>query len=55
VPLTVGQEWSGWAAQLDTAAARVEAAQGELDWYNNRRLHSQLNLNRPGESGDFLV
>jgi fumarate hydratase, class II len=30
VPLTVGQEWSGWAAQLDTAAARVEAAQGEL-------------------------
>jgi fumarate hydratase class II len=30
VPLTVGQEWSGWAAQLDTAAARIEAAQGEL-------------------------
>jgi fumarate hydratase, class II len=30
VPLTVGQEWSGWAAQLDTAANRVEAAQGEL-------------------------
>jgi fumarate hydratase class II len=30
VPLTVGQEWSGWAAQLDTASARVEAAQGEL-------------------------
>ena len=30
VPLTVGQEWSGWAAQLDTAAARVEAAMGEL-------------------------
>ncbi|HZA11501.1 class II fumarate hydratase [Mycobacterium sp.] len=30
VPLTVGQEWSGWAAQLDTAADRVEAAQGEL-------------------------
>jgi fumarate hydratase, class II len=30
VPLTVGQEWSGWAAQLDTAAARFEAAQGEL-------------------------
>jgi fumarate hydratase class II len=30
VPLTVGQEWSGWAAQLDTAAARVEAAQNEL-------------------------
>ena len=31
VPLTVGQEWSGWAAQVDTAAARVDAAQGELD------------------------
>ncbi|MBV9350189.1 MAG: class II fumarate hydratase [Mycobacterium sp.] len=30
VPLTVGQEWSGWAGQLDTAANRVEAAQGEL-------------------------
>jgi fumarate hydratase class II len=30
VPLTVGQEWSGWAAQLDTAANRVEASQGEL-------------------------
>ena len=30
MPLTVGQEWSGWAAQLDTAANRVEAAQGEL-------------------------
>ena len=30
VPLTVGQEWSGWAAQLETAAARADAAQGEL-------------------------
>jgi fumarate hydratase class II len=30
VPLTVGQEWSGWAAQLDTAANRVEASQQEL-------------------------
>jgi fumarate hydratase class II len=30
VPLTVGQEWSGWAAQLDTAADRVKAAQAEL-------------------------
>jgi fumarate hydratase class II len=30
VPLTVGQEWSGWAAQLDTAALRVEASTGEL-------------------------
>jgi fumarate hydratase class II len=30
VPLTVGQEWSGWAAQLDTAAARIEASQCEL-------------------------
>ena len=30
VPLTVGQEWSGWAAQLDTAAARVEAGLNEL-------------------------
>jgi fumarate hydratase, class II len=30
VPLTVGQEWSGWAAQLDTAAARVETVQGEI-------------------------
>jgi fumarate hydratase class II len=30
VPLTVGQEWSGWAAQVDTAAARVDAAQSEL-------------------------
>ena len=30
VPLTVGQEWSGWAAQLRTAANRIEAAQGEL-------------------------
>jgi fumarate hydratase, class II len=30
VPLTVGQEWSGWAAQLDTAANRVEACQAEL-------------------------
>jgi fumarate hydratase class II len=30
VPLTVGQEWSGWAAQLDTAANRVDAAQAEL-------------------------
>ena len=30
VPLTVGQEWSGWAAQLDTAAARVDAGIGEL-------------------------
>jgi fumarate hydratase class II len=30
VPLTVGQEWSGWAAQLDSAANRVEAAQPEL-------------------------
>jgi fumarate hydratase, class II len=30
VPLTVGQEWSGWAAQLDTAANRVQASQTEL-------------------------
>src|SRR6202051_2329458 len=30
VPLTVGQEWSGWAAQLDSAAIRVEASQHEL-------------------------
>ena len=30
VPLTVGQEWSGWAAQLATAINRVDAAQGEL-------------------------
>lgn len=30
VPLTVAQEWSGWAAQLATAVARVEASQGEL-------------------------
>jgi fumarate hydratase class II len=30
VPLTVGQEWSGWAAQLDTAADRVEQSQREL-------------------------
>ncbi|MET0900066.1 MAG: class II fumarate hydratase [Mycobacterium sp.] len=30
VPLTVGQEWSGWAAQLQTALDRVDAAQGEL-------------------------
>ena len=30
VPLTVGQEWSGWAAQLDTAANRVQASQNEL-------------------------
>jgi fumarate hydratase, class II len=30
VPLTVGQEWSGWAAQLETAATRVEGAQDEL-------------------------
>jgi fumarate hydratase class II len=30
VPLTVGQEWSGWAAQLRTAIDRVEASQGEL-------------------------
>jgi fumarate hydratase, class II len=30
VPLTVGQEWSGWAAQLETAAKRVEASQSEL-------------------------
>ena len=30
VPLTMGQDWSPWAAQLDTAANRVEAAQPEL-------------------------
>src|SRR5216684_1828401 len=30
VPLTVGQEWSGWAAQLDTAANRVSASRDEL-------------------------
>ncbi|MDT5134180.1 MAG: fumarate hydratase, class, partial [Mycobacterium sp.] len=30
VPLTVGKEWSGWAAQVETAAARVDAAQSEL-------------------------
>jgi fumarate hydratase class II len=30
VPLTVGQEWSGWAAQLTTAATRVRNAVGEL-------------------------
>jgi fumarate hydratase class II len=30
VPLTVGQEWSGWAAQLGTAAARAQSAVGEL-------------------------
>ena len=30
VPLTVSQDWSPWAAQLDTAANRVEAAQPEL-------------------------
>ena len=30
VPLTVGQEWSGWAAQLDTAANRVSASRHEL-------------------------
>ncbi len=30
VPLTVGQEWSGYAAQLRTAIARVEASRPEL-------------------------
>ncbi|WP_199255724.1 class II fumarate hydratase [Mycolicibacterium mengxianglii] len=30
VPLTVGQEWSGWAAQLSTAIDRIESAQHEL-------------------------
>jgi fumarate hydratase class II len=30
VPLTVGQEWSGWAAQLDTATHRVQESQTEL-------------------------
>lgn len=30
VPLTVGQEWSGWAAQLEGAAARIHATLGGL-------------------------
>jgi fumarate hydratase, class II len=30
VPLTVGQEWSGWAAQLGTAITRVQRAFPEL-------------------------
>jgi fumarate hydratase, class II len=30
VPLTVGQEWSGWAAQLRTASDRVAASTSEL-------------------------
>jgi fumarate hydratase class II len=30
VPLTVGQEWSGWAAQLDAEATRTEASKREL-------------------------
>jgi fumarate hydratase, class II len=30
VPLTVGQEWSGYAAQLSTAISRVKASRSEL-------------------------
>ena len=30
VPLTVGQEWSGYAAQLDYAAGAIEAARPGL-------------------------
>jgi fumarate hydratase, class II len=30
VPLTVGQEWSGWAAQLGTASTRLQHAIAEL-------------------------
>jgi fumarate hydratase class II len=30
VPLTVGQEWSGWAHQIHDAQARICASEGEL-------------------------
>jgi fumarate hydratase, class II len=30
VPLSVGQEWSGWAAQLDACLREIEHARGEL-------------------------
>jgi fumarate hydratase class II len=51
VPLTVGQEWSGWAAQLDTATARIEAGLGELSRLAAGGTAVGTGLNAPADFG----
>ena len=55
VPLTVGQEWSGWAAQLDTAANRVEASQAELYWLAAGGTAVGTGLNAPHNFGPDIA
>ncbi|MUL47236.1 class II fumarate hydratase [Mycobacterium sp. CBMA293] len=51
VPLTVGQEWSGWAAQLNTAAARIDAGVGEISKLAAGGTAVGTGLNAPPDFG----
>jgi fumarate hydratase, class II len=55
VPLTVGQEWSGWAAQLDSAAIRVEASQHELSRLAAGGTAVGTGLNAPHNFGEDVA
>ena len=55
VPLTVGQEWSGYAAQLADALERVKASRGELYKLAAGGTAVGTGLNAPREFGKMLA
>jgi fumarate hydratase class II len=55
VPLTVGQEWSGYAVQLADALERVKASRGELYKLAAGGTAVGTGLNAPGGFGKMLA
>ncbi|HEV3326878.1 MAG TPA: class II fumarate hydratase [Puia sp.] len=55
VPLTVGQEWSGYAVQLADALERVKASRGELYKLAAGGTAVGTGLNAPGGCGKMLA
>jgi fumarate hydratase class II len=55
VPLTVGQEWSGYAAQLADALERVKASRGELYKLAAGGTAVGTGLNAPRGFGEMLA
>ena len=55
VPLTVGQEWSGYASQLDDAAARVRATMAGLYRIAAGGTAVGTGLNAPADFGERIA
>src|SRR5260370_28419693 len=47
VPLTVGQEWSGWAHQIRDALARIRASEAGVVWLAAAGTPGGSRLNGP--------